>query len=178
MKKTEASIGQVSAMFGIPISTLRYYDRQNLIPNLEKTNGIRSFSEENIEAIRVIQCLKASRLEIRDIQTFMEMAGQGSKTFAKRKALFEKRRSVLEEKIAELQQEMNMIQFKCWYYEMAQELGSEEAVKAMIPDQLSEEVRTYYENSHGQEFMNLPGQGKPEETSVVSVLDAETVEYS
>lgn len=63
----------------------------------------------------------------------MEMAGQGSKTFAKRKALFEKRRSVLEEKIAELQQEMNMIQFKCWYYEMAQELGSEEAVKARIP---------------------------------------------
>lgn len=71
-------------MFGIPISTLGYYDRQNLIPNLEKTNGIRSFSEENIEAIRVIQCLKASGLEIRDIQTFMEMAGQGSKTFAKR----------------------------------------------------------------------------------------------
>ncbi|MFR7638441.1 MULTISPECIES: MerR family DNA-binding transcriptional regulator [Allobaculum] len=34
MKKTEASIGQVSAMFGIPISTRHYYDRQNLIPNL------------------------------------------------------------------------------------------------------------------------------------------------
>lgn len=85
----------------------------------------------------------------------MEMAGQGSKTFAKRKALL-KSEEAYWKKIAELQQEMNMIQFKCWYYEMARELGSEEAVKAMIPDQLSEEVRTYYENSHGQEFMNLP----------------------
>ena len=29
------SIGQVSEMFGIPVSTLRYYDKEGLFPNLE-----------------------------------------------------------------------------------------------------------------------------------------------
>ena len=37
------SIGQVAEMFGLPISTLRYYDKQGLFPNMERTSGIRRF---------------------------------------------------------------------------------------------------------------------------------------
>lgn len=97
MEKTTFTIGEVSEMFDLPISTIRYYDKQHLLPNLKKTNGIRSFDKDNIEAMRVIQCLKASGLEIREIQTFMELCQEGNKTFAQRKAIFEKRREVLEE---------------------------------------------------------------------------------
>ena len=39
------SIGQVAEMFGLPISTLRYYDKQGLFPNMERVSGIRKFSE-------------------------------------------------------------------------------------------------------------------------------------
>ncbi len=52
------SIGQVAEMFGLPISTLRYYDKQGLFPNMERVSGIRKFSEAEIEALRVIECLK------------------------------------------------------------------------------------------------------------------------
>ena len=52
------SIGQVAEMFGLPISTLRYYDKQGLFPNMERTSGIRRFSDQEIEALRVIECLK------------------------------------------------------------------------------------------------------------------------
>ena len=52
------SIGQVAEMFGMPISTLRYYDKQGLFPNMERVSGIRKFSETEIEALRVIECLK------------------------------------------------------------------------------------------------------------------------
>lgn len=61
------TIGQVSEMFGLPISTLRYYDKQGLFPNMERLSGIRQFSDAEIEAIRVIGCLKKSGLEIKDI---------------------------------------------------------------------------------------------------------------
>ena len=44
------SIGQVAEMFGLPISTLRYYDKQGLFPNMERVSGIRKFSEAEIEA--------------------------------------------------------------------------------------------------------------------------------
>ena len=54
------SIGQVAEMFGLPISTLRYYDKQGLFPRMQRVSGIRRFSETEIEALRVIECLKKS----------------------------------------------------------------------------------------------------------------------
>ena len=61
------TIGQVSEMFGLPISTLRYYDKQGLFPEMERVSGIRKFSDTELEALRVIECLKKSGLEIKDI---------------------------------------------------------------------------------------------------------------
>ena len=66
------TIGQISEMFQLPISTLRYYDKEGLFPDLERSSGIRRFSEKEIEALRVIECLKKSGLEIKDIKLFME----------------------------------------------------------------------------------------------------------
>ena len=66
------SIGQVAEMFGLPISTLRYYYKQALFPNMERVSGIRKFSEAEIEALRVIECLKKAGMEIKDINVFVE----------------------------------------------------------------------------------------------------------
>ena len=72
------TIGQISEMFQLPISTLRYYDKEGLFPDLERSSGIRRFSEKEIEALRVIECLKKSGLEIKDIKLFMEWCSEGS----------------------------------------------------------------------------------------------------
>ena len=66
------SIGQVAEMFGLPISTLRYYDKQGLFPNMERVSGIRKFGDTEIEALRVIECLKKAGMEIKDIRQFMD----------------------------------------------------------------------------------------------------------
>ena len=50
------TIGEVSKMFNIPISTLRYYDKEGLFPNIKRKSGIRQFSNTEIEAIRVFNC--------------------------------------------------------------------------------------------------------------------------
>lgn len=49
-------------MFDLPVSTLRYYDKEGLFPNMQRVSGIRKFSDNEIEAIRVIECLKKSGL--------------------------------------------------------------------------------------------------------------------
>ena len=64
------SIGEVSKMFDLPVSTLRYYDKEGLFPNMQRVSGIRKFSDNEIEAIRVIECLKKSGLEIKEIKQF------------------------------------------------------------------------------------------------------------
>ena len=66
------TIGQVAEMFGLPVSTLRYYDKQGLFPGLERISGIRRFGDTELEALRVIECLKKAGMEIKDIRLFME----------------------------------------------------------------------------------------------------------
>lgn len=75
------SIGQVSAMTNLPISTLRYYDKEGFFPNLEKQSGIRRFSQAELDAIRMIECLKRSGLEIKDIRQFFEWVEEGPSTY-------------------------------------------------------------------------------------------------
>ena len=61
------TIGQVSEMFSIPISTLRYYDKEGFFPNLERSGNIRKFSDNELVSLKLIECLKKSGLEIKDI---------------------------------------------------------------------------------------------------------------
>ena len=78
------TIGQVAKMFDLPISTLRYYDKQGLFPQLIRESGIRKFSENEIEALRVIECLKKSGLGIKDIKLFMAWCAEGPATYSDR----------------------------------------------------------------------------------------------
>jgi len=142
------SIGEISKMFNIPISTLRYYDREGLFPTIERVSGIRKFSENEIEALRVIDCLKKSGLEIKDIKQFMEWTKLGAETFETRKELFERQKATIENEIQQVQKVLDMIKFKCWYYDEAIKQGDENAVQAQIPDDLPQEVKISYDNSH------------------------------
>ena len=52
------TIGQVSEMFNLPVSTLRYYDKEGLFPFMQRASGIRQFSDTEIAALKLIECLK------------------------------------------------------------------------------------------------------------------------
>lgn len=126
------SIGQVAEMFGLPISTLRYYDKQGLFPNMERVSGIRKFGDT----------------EIKDIRQFMDWCAEGPATYPQRKAVFEERKAHMEAEIAHMNRALDMLKFKCWYYEQAIQDGSEDRLKALIPDRLPEGIRKAYENAH------------------------------
>lgn len=96
------TIGQVAAMFQLPISTLRYYDKEGLFPYLKRKAGIRWFSEQELEALRVIECLKKAGLEIRDIKQFMQWCTQGASTYPQRYELFVRQRDAVEAEIRHL----------------------------------------------------------------------------
>ncbi len=142
------TIGQVSEMFDLPISTLRYYDKEGLFPSIQRHSGIRQFGETEVEALRVIECLKASGLEIKDIKRFMELCLEGPATYAQRKELFETRKSAVEAEMIQLQKTLDMLKFKCWYYETAIKDGSEDRLTDMIPDGLPLDIKKMYDNAH------------------------------
>ena len=142
------TIGQVSEMFHLPVSTLRYYDKEGLFPTMERVSGIRKFSENEIETLHVIECLKKTGMEIKDIKQFMDWCAAGPSTYPNRRELFESRKKALEGKLRELEKDMALIQFKCRYYDQAIADGNEEHLKEMIPDNLPSDIKKLYELAH------------------------------
>ena len=142
------TIGQISEMVHLPVSTLRYYDKEGLFPNMERSSGIRRFGEKELEALRVIECLKKSGMEIKDIKQFMQWCAQGSSTYPQRRELFLRQKESVEKEISRLERVLDMLRFKCWYYEQAIQDGSEDRLNQMLPDGLPEDIQRLYDHAH------------------------------
>ena len=142
------TIGQVSEMFHLPISTLRYYDKEGLFPHLERTSGIRRFSQREIDALHLIECLKRASVELKDIRQFMEWCAEGPSTYQKRRDFFEQQKAAAEKEIQKMERVLDMLRFKCWYYDQAIADGNEDRILSMMPDQLPPEIQKIYYHAH------------------------------
>ncbi|WP_406542329.1 MerR family transcriptional regulator [Clostridium ljungdahlii] len=66
------SIGDISKMLDISISTLRYYDKEGLLPLVNRTSGnIRIFNDTDVECLKMISCLKNTGMPLKDIKQFL-----------------------------------------------------------------------------------------------------------
>lgn len=142
------SIGEISKMFQLPISTLRYYDKEGLFPHLKRVNGVRQFSESEIETLRVIDCLKKSGLEIKEIKEYMSLCSLGNTTLKQRKEIFEKQKEEVLQEMEKLQKVLSMLNYKCWYYDQAIEKNDESYVQALSFNQFPQQIQQYYKHSH------------------------------
>ena len=129
------SIGEVAEKLNLPKSTIRYYDKEGLIPFVErKESGIRMFAESDISMLQVIECLKSTGLSIKDIKRFSEWCQKGDQTLQERYELFLESRKNVKEQMVELQKTLKLIEHKCWYYETALEAGTESIHKNKSDD--------------------------------------------
>ena len=120
------TIKEAAQIMGIPATTLRYYDRQGLLPFVErKQSGYRVFSDNDIMLLRVIDCLKRSGMVLKDIRQFTEWLREGDASLEKRYQMFLERKKAVEQQMAEMQKTLDMINHKCWYYKTAIEAGTE-----------------------------------------------------
>lgn len=142
------TIGQVAEIFDLPISTLRYYDKEGLFPGLTRVSGVRKFGEQELEKLRVIECLKKSGVEIKDIKRFMQWCEEGSSTYSLRHDFFLQQKKSMEAKLEQMQKTMSMIRYKCWYYEQAMQDGHENHIHEMLPDQLPGDIQRCYDHAH------------------------------
>lgn len=141
------TIGQISDMFNIPISTLRYYDKEGLFPDIQRRSGIRIFSDKEVEKLRMIECLKKTGMEIRDIREFMLWCQQGAETYEKRRDMLLRQKKAVEAEMERMSQVLDMIRYKCWYYDQAIQDGNEERLHSITLEDMPEDIRKAYENS-------------------------------
>lgn len=120
------TITQVAEKSNLTAHTLRYYDKEGLLPFVERSkNGNRDFSDSDLEWIGLICCLKNTGMQIKEIKNFIEWCMEGDSTLEKRRQMFIDHRKIVEEQMSELQKNLNKIDHKIWYYNVACSAGSE-----------------------------------------------------
>ncbi|WP_206690035.1 MerR family transcriptional regulator [Bifidobacterium dentium] len=120
------TIKQAAEIMNVTPTTLRYYDKQGLLPFMErKESGYRVFSDTDIAMLKVIECLKKTGMSIKDIRQFSKWVLMGDDSLKERHEMFLERKRAVESQISELQETLDFINHKCWYYETAIEAGTE-----------------------------------------------------
>lgn len=124
------SISEVAKKLNLTAYTLRYYDKEGLMPFVERTpNGTRLFKESDIDALNVIECLKSTGMPIKEIKNFIDWCSDGDSTLQERYDMFLERKAVVEAQLEELNKTMNLINHKCHYYKTALDAGTEDIHK-------------------------------------------------
>lgn len=119
------TIGEIAKKLNIPPSTLRYYDKEGLLPFVERSSGgIRMFKDEDISWLGTIECLKNTGMSIKEIKHFIDCCIEGDSKIDERLTIIQAQRLSVLKQIEEMQAMLHMLDYKCWYYETAKKAGS------------------------------------------------------
>lgn len=136
------SVSEAAKRIGVAPSTLRYYDSEGLLPFVERSSGgIRMFKEDDFGWLEIIECLKQTGLPIKEIKEFIDWCLEGDSTIVKRLDLIEHQREIVENKIEKLKDTLRLLDYKCWYYEVAKEAGSCTVHETMPKEKIPEEFQ-------------------------------------
>lgn len=136
------TISEMAKLLDVAPSALRYYDKEGLLPFMERTeSGIRIFKDSDYEILKIIHCLKSTGMQIKEIKEFINLVLQGDESIDARLELFRKRKFELEKQMADLQETMDTVNYKCWYYETAKKAGTTSVPDNMSDDELPEDMR-------------------------------------
>ena len=119
------TVGEMAKKLEIAPSTLRYYDKEGLLPFVERSEGgIRRFQQSDFEWLALIECLKKTGMSIKDIKSFVDLCVEGDASIGRRLELIKKQKHAVLHQIEQLKETLKVLDYKCWYYEEAQKAGT------------------------------------------------------
>ena len=112
------SIKEAAERMGVTTHTLRYYDREGLLPHVGRTaGGMRRFSQEDLDGLALITCLKATGMSIRQIKDFLDLSQQGDETLNERRAILKRQREQILAGMRQMQEHLERVERKIAYYD-------------------------------------------------------------
>ena len=112
------SIHDISEKIGVSSHTLRYYEKEQIIPRVRRnTSGHRIYNMEDIDWINFVTCLKSTGMPISDIREFIRLCKLGDESIGDRKKLLISHREVVLARIKKLNDYLDKIAWKINYYE-------------------------------------------------------------
>lgn len=145
------TVGEMAKRLGVAASTLRYYDKEGLLPFVNRSSsGIRMLKDADYEWLQVIECLKKTGMPLADIRHFIEMAMHGDDTIDERLALIIQQKAAVQTQIDHFTQMPKTLEFKEWYYTTAKAADTTDVPRQMSPEELPVEYRAIRKSLRGE----------------------------
>ena len=127
------SIGEISQRLDIAPSALRYYEKEGLLPFVERSDsGIRQFTDIDLEWLIIIDSLKRTGMPLKEIKDFVKMFEERDTTIARRLEIVRRHRAVIQQQVAKLNEIILALDFKEQYYQKSLDAGKTYLAVAVI----------------------------------------------
>ncbi|WP_078410624.1 MerR family transcriptional regulator [Priestia abyssalis] len=112
------TINEVASKFGLSAHTIRYYDKEGLLPFIARNkSGNRIFTDDDLDWLKLICCLKDSGMPIKEIKTYCDLCLVGSRTSEERKNILLEHRKEVVRQLKRLKQNIQLIDTKIAFYD-------------------------------------------------------------
>ena len=112
------SAKEAAEMTGLSTSTLRYYEKEQLLPQIARNSlKYRQYTEEDIEWIKMVQCMRMANIPIHSIKDYVSLLIRGGETLEQRFVMVQNHMEDIKKQMAYLQNAFDLTQKKLSFYE-------------------------------------------------------------
>jgi DNA-binding transcriptional MerR regulator len=118
VKQMSYSIKEVAEKFKISPHTLRYYEKEGLLPAIQRTDkGLRLYNDVDLEWLQLIYCMRATGMSIAYIKNYVDLCRLGEDTVSERRQIILKQKEIIEAHLKEYRNFLKMVNKKLSAYD-------------------------------------------------------------
>ncbi|MCD7035117.1 MerR family transcriptional regulator [Metabacillus sp. GX 13764] len=107
------TIKRVSEICHISPYTLRYYEKEGLLPPIQRdNNGNRLYTDDDLGMIQIIRCMKATGMTIAYIKNYI-----GLSSIQERRIIMTEQKQLIEEELKKYSELLETVNAKLDYYD-------------------------------------------------------------
>ena len=112
------SAKEAAKITGLSTAALRYYEKEKLLPQIARNDQkYRQYTDEDIEWVKMIQCMRRANIPIQSIKEYVALLIQGGETLEQRYVMVQNHMTDIKKQMANLQNAFILTQKKLSFYE-------------------------------------------------------------
>ena len=123
------SAKKAAEITGLTTAALRYYEKEKLLPQIARNSQkYRQYTDEDIEWIKMIQCMRMANIPIQSIKKYVALLIQGGETLEQRYVMVQNHMNDIKNQMTSLQNAFILTQKKLAFYEKLLEDPSHKSI--------------------------------------------------
>ena len=111
------SAKETAQMTGLSTATLRYYEKEKLLPQIARNSQkYRQYTDEDIEWIKMVQCMRMANIPIHSIKEYVALLLLGGETLEQRFTMVQNHMEDIKKQMTNLQNAFELTQKKLSFY--------------------------------------------------------------